>query len=44
MVFTPNRSIRIPEALWRKVKIKAMREHTTATAIIISLLVKWIDE
>lgn len=41
---TPNRSIRIPDALWKKVKAKAKSEHKTVTQVIIALLFKWVNE
>jgi len=41
---TPNRSVRIPDALWNKVRAKAKEQHTTATAIIIRLLREWVNK
>jgi len=43
MTNTPARSIRIPDGLWKKVKAKAKREHTTVSAVIIRLLVEWVE-
>jgi hypothetical protein len=40
---TPNRSVRIPDKLWKQVQAKAKREHTTVSAIIIRLLVQWLE-
>tara|TARA_R110000822_G_scaffold1273_4_gene5781 strand:- start:1040 stop:1174 length:135 start_codon:yes stop_codon:yes gene_type:complete len=44
MTNTPARSVRIPDALWKKAKAKAKREHTSVSAIIIRLLVEWIEQ
>jgi predicted HicB family RNase H-like nuclease len=40
---TPARSVRIPEQLWKQVKAKAKSEHTSVSAIIIRLLVQWVE-
>lgn len=40
---TPARSIRIPDKLWKQAKAKAKKEHTTVSAIIIKLLVAWLE-
>lgn len=42
MTNTPPRSIRIDDKLWKMVKAKAKKEHTTATAVIVRLLVDWL--
>jgi hypothetical protein len=39
---TPVRTIRIPDKLWKQVQAKAKREHTSASAIIIRLLLEWV--
>jgi len=44
MTDTPARSIRIPEKLWKQAKIKAKREHTTISAIIVKALFDWVNE
>lgn len=41
---TPARSIRIPDKLWVKAKVKAKREHTTVSAIILKALLDWVDD
>jgi hypothetical protein len=40
---TPARSVRIPDKLWKQVQAKAKREHSTVSAIIIRLLVEWLE-
>jgi hypothetical protein len=44
MTDTPARSVRIPDNLWKKVKAKAKREHSPVSAIIIRLLVEWLEQ
>ena len=44
MTNTPARSVRIPDRLWKRVQAKAKREHTSVSAIIIRLLVEWIEQ
>jgi hypothetical protein len=44
MAVTPNRSIRIPDALWKKAKAKAKLEHKTVTQVIIQLLYAWVNQ
>jgi predicted HicB family RNase H-like nuclease len=44
MALTPARSVRIPEALWKKAKAKAKAQHTTVTAIIVKALYDWVNE
>ena len=41
---TPVRTIRIPDVLWAKVQKKAAKEHTTASAVIIRLLLHYLAE
>ena len=41
---TPARSIRIPDKLWVKAKVKAKREHTTVSAVIVKALFDWVGE
>jgi hypothetical protein len=40
---TPARSVRIPDKLWKQVQAKAKKEHTTVSAIIIRLLLDWLE-
>jgi hypothetical protein len=46
MPLTPARSVRIPDALWKKAKAKAKAkaQHTTVTAIIVKALYDWVTE
>ena len=46
MPLTPARSVRIPDALWKKAKAKAKAkaQHTTVTAIIVKALYDWVNE
>ena len=46
MPLTPARSVRIPEALWKKAKgkAKAKAQHTTVTAVIVKALYDWVNE
>jgi predicted HicB family RNase H-like nuclease len=37
------RSVRIPDKLWKQVQTKAKKEHTSVSAIIIRLLVEWLE-
>jgi hypothetical protein len=37
------RSVRIPDKLWKQVQAKAKKEHTSVSAIIICLLVEWLE-
>ena len=41
---TPARSIRIPDKLWVKAKIKAKKEHTTVSAVLIKALLGYVGE
>lgn len=43
MTETPARSVRVPDKLWKQVQAKAKKEHTTVSAIIIRLLVEWLE-
>jgi len=43
MTVTPIRSIRIPEQVWKKARAKAAKEHTTVSAVIVQLLLAWLD-
>jgi len=40
---TPARSIRVPDKLWKQAQAKAKREHTSVSAIIIRLLLEWLE-
>ena len=44
VALTPARSVRIPDALWKKAKAKAKSQHTTVTAIIVKALYDWVNE
>jgi hypothetical protein len=39
-----QRSIRVPDDLWKAAQAKAAREYTTVTAVIIRLLAEWASE
>lgn len=39
---TPNRGIRIPDALWTAAKAKADAEHVTLTSVIIRALQEYV--
>ena len=41
---TPIRTIRIPDVLWANLQNKATKEHTTASGIIIRLLLNYLEE
>jgi hypothetical protein len=44
MAITPPRSVRIPDVLWKKAKVKAKVQHTTVTAVIVKALFDWVNE
>ena len=44
MAFTPPRSVRIPDVLWKKAKAKAKVQHTTVTAVIVKAIYDWVNE
>ena len=40
---TPMRAVRIHDKLWKQAQAKAKREHTSVSAIIIRLLLDWLE-
>jgi hypothetical protein len=44
VAITPPRSVRIPDVLWKKAKVKAKVQHTTVTAVIVKALFDWVNE
>jgi len=41
MTNTPPRSVRVPDKLWKQAKVKAAKEHTTISRVIINALVAY---